>query len=107
MSVLRSAERVAAGVFVAALLLAPSSLSAQSASPELPRAVVNTTYAPPGTTVNVPAGGNLQTAINNTTLGSTIVLQAGASYGAVTLPNKSGSGWIYIMSNGSLPAPGN
>src|SRR5262249_9279555 len=93
----------------AALLLAPSgiSLSAQSASPELPRVLVDTTYAPPGTTINVPSGGNLQTAINNAALGSRIVLQAGASYGAVTLPNKSGSGWIYIMSNGSLPAPGN
>jgi len=95
-------------VAVVALLIAPSGLSlkAQSTSAELPRVLVDTTYAPPGPIVNVASGGNLQTAINNASLGTTIMVQAGANYGAVNLPNKSGSGWIYIMSNGVLPAPG-
>src|SRR5262245_50773102 len=78
-----------------------------SASPALPSATVDTTYAQPSNVVNVASGSSLQTAINNATLGTTLVLQAGATYGAVNLPNKSGSGWIYIISNGTLPAQGN
>lgn len=69
-----------------------------------------TTYSPPtGQTITVPAGGNLQTALNNAQLGDTIVLQAGATYtGPFTLPAKTGSGWIYVVSSNysSLPAPG-
>jgi hypothetical protein len=78
-----------------------------SAMPALPADTVDTTYTQPSNVVNVPSGSNLQTAINNASLGTTLMLQAGATYGAVTLPNKSGSGWIYIVSNGTLPALGN
>ena len=71
----------------------------------------DTTYAAPtGATINIPAGGDLQAALNNAHLGDTIVLQAGATFtGPFTLPNKtSGSGWIYVVSSNlaSLPAPG-
>ncbi|HEX6177008.1 MAG TPA: Ig-like domain-containing protein [Thermoanaerobaculia bacterium] len=63
-----------------------------------------------GTTINVPAGGNLQSAIDSARLGDTIVLAAGATYtGNYTLPAKTGSGWIIIRSSAadsSLPAPG-
>src|SRR5205807_1747111 len=40
--------------------------------------------------------------------GDEIVLQAGGTYGAITLPNKSGTGWIIIRSSlaSQLPAPG-
>jgi hypothetical protein len=75
-----------------------------------PPQTFDTTYTPPsGSTISVPAGGNLQTALNNAQLGDTIVLQAGATYtGPFTLPNKSGTGWIYVVSSNysSLPAPG-
>ena len=80
--------------------------------PELPRVLLNTTYAAPtGNTIRVNAGGNLQTAINNARPGDSIVLQAGTTFtGPFTLPNKGASTqWIHIRSSGvaNLPAPGN
>ena len=86
--------------------------------PLLPKAYVDTTYAPPaGKVTSVPTGSdpvvngkNLQTAINNASLGDTLVLQAGAIYsGNFMLPVKTaGSGWIYVVSSdyAELPAPG-
>src|SRR5437867_5260176 len=77
--------------------------------PELPRVYLNTTYAlPTGPTITVPAGGDFQAALNSAQPNSVIVLTAGATYtGNFTLPNKSGSGWTYILSSplGSLPPP--
>src|SRR6267378_7524586 len=102
-------------IFIA-FLLSPALLSLWPASgeaatlPTLPQAFIDTTYSPPsGNTIVVNAGGNLQTAINNAVPGDTIVLQAGATFtGPFTLPNKVGSGWIYIQSSAyaSLPPPG-
>src|ERR1041385_2961883 len=57
-------------------------------------------------TLTVPAGGNLQSAINAAQPGDTIVLDAGAVYsGDLVLPNKSGSSYITIQSSraGELP----
>jgi uncharacterized protein (TIGR03437 family) len=54
----------------------------------------------------VPAGGNLQSAINAAQYGDTIILEAGAIYNAtLTLPLKSGTGEIVIQSSriGELP----
>ena len=60
----------------------------------------DTTYSPPsGATITVAAGGNLQAALNSAQLGTTIVLQAGATYtGPFTLPAKTGSGWTVPFS---------
>ena len=78
--------------------------------PELPRVYLDTTFTlPTGPTITVPAGGDFQGALNAAQPGSSIVLAAGATYaGNFTLPNKSGTGWIYIQSSAlsSLPAPG-
>src|SRR5437588_5344843 len=78
--------------------------------PVLPQTYLDTTYVPPtGRTIFVGAGGDLQAAINSAVPGDTIVLQAGATFtGNFTLPNKVGTGWIYIQSSAysSLPAPG-
>jgi hypothetical protein len=79
--------------------------------PTLPQKVVNTNYAlPPGKTIVVNAGGNLQAAIDSAVRGDKIVLQAGATFnGPFTLPNKTtGAGWIYITSSAyaALPPPG-
>ena len=69
--------------------------------PELPRVFLSSAYpATTGAVVNVPAGGNLQTAINNAQPGDTVVLQAGASYtGNFVLPAKTGSDWIIIRTS--------
>jgi uncharacterized protein YjdB len=80
-------------------------------APELPRSYLDTHYVPPtGNTITVPAGGNLQSAINSAQPCDVIVLQAGATFtGTYTLPNKSGSCWITIRSSAadaSLPAEG-
>ncbi len=78
--------------------------------PALPTPL-NTQYsAPTGNTINVPSGGNFQTALNNAQPGDEIVLAAGATYtGSFTLPVKSGSAWIIIRSStpaANLPAEG-
>src|SRR5205085_3567154 len=57
-------------------------------------------------TVNVPAGGDLQAALNSAQPGDTIVLQAGATYvGPVTLPVKTGSDYITIQSSALAALP--
>jgi hypothetical protein len=62
-----------------------------------------------GTTWTVPAGGDLQAAINGAQPGDTIVLQAGATFtGNFVLPVKSGNAFITIRSSAadaSLPGP--
>jgi hypothetical protein len=80
---------------------------------ELPRVFLDTTYAPPpvppGQLISVPAGGNLQAALNQAQLGDIIELQAGSTFtGNFVLPAKTGPGWIYIRSSAhtSLPSPG-
>jgi hypothetical protein len=75
---------------------------------ELPRVYLDTRYAAPqGRIVNVPAGGNLQSALDGAQRGDQIVLQAGATYtGNFVLPAKSGTDWIVIRTSGTLPAEG-
>ena len=79
-------------------------------SPERPRVFLDTTYgAPAGRQTSVPAGGDLQGALNSAQPGDTIILQAGATYtGNFTLPVKSSTAWIYVQSSAlsSLPAAG-
>jgi VCBS repeat-containing protein len=62
-------------------------------------------------TLSVPAGGNLQTALNNAQPGDIIALQPGATYvGNFVLPNKDASDmYITIRSaapDSQLPSPG-
>ena len=82
---------------------------------ELPRTTVQSSLADtpaPGATINVSAGANLQTALNEANCGDTIQLQAGATFnGLFTLPAKNcdDSNWIIIRSSApdaSLPAEG-
>ena len=51
-------------------------------------------------TLTVPAGGDLQAAINAAQPGDTVILQAGASYtGGFRLPNKVGDAYITIRTS--------
>src|SRR5215203_6625030 len=53
-----------------------------------------------GATLVVPAGGDLQAAINAAALGDTIILEAGATYrGPFTLPKKAGDAYLTLKSS--------
>ncbi len=98
---------------VAACSSVPQALAHQD--PMLPqplREFVDTELPPAsGRTIHVPAGGDLQDALDVARLGDTIVLESGATFkGPFSLPNKtSGAGWITIRSSGvdrQFPPPG-
>ena len=104
------------------LILAASGLSlarapvgvhgaAASTRPELPRTHVDTAYvAPSGRTIAVPAGGDLQAALNGANPGDVITLAAGATFtGPFVLSNKPGAGWVIVRTgapDGALPPSG-
>src|SRR5947209_2613198 len=107
--------RVCAVLVAAGLSVARAPAGAHGAAgptrPELPRARVDTTYVPPsGRTIAVPAGGDVQAALNSANPGDIITLAAGATFtGPFVLPNKPGAGWIYVRSSApdsALPSPG-
>jgi hypothetical protein len=78
--------------------------------PEPPRATVDTTWpGPPRRTVRVPAGGDLQEALDAARPGDEIVLQPGAVYrGPFRLHAHEGEGWVVVRSAAidRLPPPG-
>src|SRR5437588_428986 len=107
--------RVCAVLVAAGLSVARAPAGAHGAAgptrPELPRARVDTTYVPPsGRTIAVPAGGDVQAALNSARPGDVIALAAGAKFtGPFVLPNKPGAGWITLRTgapDGALPPPG-
>ena len=75
---------------------------------ELPRQQVDTRWPTlSGRRISVPAGGDLQGAINAAVRGDVIELAPGATYtGNFILPAKSGTGWIVIQTATTLPAQG-
>jgi len=99
------------GPLASAAAVAPVTPPDAPIFPEPPRVYLDTTYVLPagGTTFTPGTGPELQVVINAAQPGDVIVLTAGVTYtGNFTLPNQSGSGWIYIVSSAlaSLPAPG-
>jgi len=77
--------------------------------PDAPRTLVDTTFpATTGRTVHVPAGGDLQQALDDARAGDRITLEPRAVYrGPFHLPSKNASGWIVVSTAASsLPAPG-
>jgi hypothetical protein len=82
---------------------------------ELPRVYIQSTLADtpaPGRVASVPAGGDLQAALDSASCGDTIELQAGATYtGLFTLPAKNcdDSHWIILRTgapDSALPKEG-
>ncbi len=96
---LRSWKLALGPVVALALFGAAPTFPAQS--PQRPLVLLDTTYAAPaGQQRSVPAGGDLQAALNSAQPGDTIILQAGATYaGNFTLPMMSGTAWIYVRSS--------
>src|SRR5687768_11344865 len=78
--------------------------------PELPRIRLEAPCAgPAGSTINVPARGDLQRALDGARPGDVVVLESGATFtGEFVLPAKPGNGCITIQSSGldQLPAAG-
>jgi cellulose synthase/poly-beta-1,6-N-acetylglucosamine synthase-like glycosyltransferase len=89
-------------VFAAGLVAA-----AQNA-PQPPRASVEIPeLKASGQTIRVPAGGDLQKALDEAKPGDRIELQARATYqGPFRLKAKEGDAWIVITSSAELPKPG-
>ena len=81
-----------------------------SSDPKLPTLLNTQSIASAGSTIDVPAGGDFQAALNAAQPGDQIVLAAGATYaGNFTLRAKSGAGWIIIRTSSAdaaLPAEG-
>jgi len=77
---------------------------------EAPRATVETSTIPRTVRrVRVPAGGDLQRALDTARPGDWIELQSGATYtGPFRLRRLEGTGWIVVTSSGArgLPGPG-
>jgi len=75
--------------------------TAAPALAELPREYVDTSLPQStGRTVHVPAGGDLQGALNAARLGDVITLAAGATYtGPFLLPRKEGAGWLVVRTD--------
>ena len=72
---------------------------------EPPRVTVNTAYPTITRQVAVPCGTSLQTAINNAVRGDELRLAHGCTYPSISLPNKTGTGWVVIASDGHSPPP--
>src|SRR5439155_127920 len=110
--VVMSVSRLSLLILAGATALVPVSAAGQpSPAPERPRLSVDTTYAhPPGRTIAVAAGGDLQTALNEARPGDVVALEAGATFaGPFKLPDKPASDWIVVRTSApdsALPPPG-
>jgi len=111
-----SVNHTASKAFSLSVAQAPSATAGTYDGPaQLPRTYVQSALAntpAPGTTIQVGAGGNLQTALNSANCGDTIQLAAGATFaGVFTLPAKSCDNlhWIIVRTSApdaSLPPEG-
>jgi len=102
----KAARTVAA--LAAALLIASGATAAEPNAPEAPRTSVE---IPPlttaGRTIRVPAGGDLQKALDEAKSGDRIELEPRATYaGPFHLKAKDGNDWIVVTSAGAVPKPG-
>ena len=89
-------------------LWAASLAAAEQNAPQPPHASVEIPELKGGgQTIRVPAGGDLQKALDQAKAGDRIELQARATYqGPFRLKAKEGNEWIVITSSAELPKPG-
>ena len=87
---------------------AQSKGAAETNAPEAPRASVEIPQLKTtGRTIRVPAGGDLQKALDEAKGGDRIELEPRATYtGPFHLKAKDGDDWIVVASAGALPRPG-
>ena len=101
----RRAHMIRRLIVLIGLLLAEVAAGAEPGSApalaELPREYVDTALIQStGRTIHVPAGGDLQSALNKARLGDLITLAAGATYtGPFLLPKKEGTGWLVVRTD--------
>jgi hypothetical protein len=87
---------------LASLVLLSIGFHQMSYSSPLQPTMFSTPYIQPtqGRISHLSQGDDLQSAIDSAALGDVIILKAGATWtGAFSLPNKTGTGWIYIISS--------
>jgi hypothetical protein len=89
----------------------PSPASESSSTPQLPRSYIDTSVpSQTGLTIDVPAGGDFQGALNSASCGDTIQLAESATFtGNFVLPVKSCDGWVVVRTtapDSGLPAAG-
>jgi hypothetical protein len=93
---------------IGSALVAVALLCAGVSTHAAPRAAHATVGTPK--TIAVPAGGDLQAAIDRAAPGDVLTLAPGATYtGPITLPKKAGDGWITIKTaapEAEFPAAG-
>ena len=73
------------------------------------RPMLTVVYGPPTdpAVIDVPAGGDLQQALNQVQPGGTVRLASGATFvGNFTLPAKGGTAFVVITTNAALPPAG-
>ena len=95
----------------AAALAGADAVPAATGTPGTPHETVAAGPIPiAGRIVAVPAGGDLQAALDKARPGDVVTLQAGATYeGNFTLPRNPGGGWVVLRTSASdadLPPPG-
>lgn len=88
-----------------------SSGSTVANTPTFPASIPNTRYSLPtgGTTYTPTTASAFQSALNSAVYGDVIQIASTLTFtGTFTLPYKTGTGWIYIVTDqlASLPAPG-
>lgn len=86
-----------ASIVLALCLSSPGRALSEGAAPVAPRPCPVAAEGPAGRTIDVPAGANLQDALDAARPGDTLSLAAGATFvGPFTLPPKRGTGWIVL-----------
>lgn len=99
----------AAAAAACAVVVFAAALGAASAARQTATGALGPPPSRTGAVIHVPAGGDLQAAIDRAKPGDTIALAAGAAYvGNFELPVKAGSQFITIRTEGDegLPRPG-